>query len=159
MRNSGNFSYALFCKKRAEQKENANTELAELPTHKSKRVLHNNFYLFRLESQRMPALGIFFASVFFLIWDASRCLMYDIRLSDAIGNLTVSLVVLIFNHFISQSRTILIQGSGVYSFQLPRSLVSTTRISKGFFSKLSSHQPHRPPPRDGIALFNLACNV
>ena len=145
MRNSGNFSYALFCKKRAEQKENANTELAELQTHKSRRVLHNNIYLFRLESQRMPALGIFFASVFFLIWDASRCLLYDLHLSDAIGSLTVSLAVLIFNLYVSHSRSCNKEENKVSSFTFPRFLVSITRISEEFFLNLNSRQFHPPP--------------
>ena len=99
----------------------------------------------------MPALGIFFASVFFLIWDASRCLMFDVRMSDAIGNLTVSLVVLIFILYVSHSRSIIEKGKSVSSFIIPRFLVPVTRISKEFYSTLNSRQLHPPQrsPRAG----------
>ena len=88
----------------------------------------------------MPALGIFFASVFFLIWDASRCLLYDLHLSDAIGNLTVSLVVLIFNLYVSHSRSFSKEENNVSSFTFRRFLVSITRISEELFLNLNPRQ-------------------
>ena len=94
----------------------------------------------------MPALGIFFASVFFLIWDASRCLLYDLHLSDAIGSLTVSLAVLIFNLYVSHSRSCNKEENKVSSFTFPQFLVSITRISEEFFFNLNPRQFHPTPP-------------